>query len=142
MNGRCFLDTNIFVYTFDSSQPEKKARARELVSRALRDSTGVVSSQVVQEFLNVATRKFEEPLTHRDCLEYLDNVLAPMCDIFASMELYHDSLEVQERWQMSFYDSLIVNAALVSGCEQLCSEDLQHGQRIKELTIDNPFRGL
>ena len=68
--------------------------------------------------------------------------VGPMCDIFPSIEMYQETLDIQERWQLSFYDSLIVSAALAGGCEWLYSEDLQDGQRIRELTIEDPFRSL
>lgn len=141
MSARNFFDTTIFVYSFDSSEPAKRTRARELISGAPRDSSGVISSQVVQEFLNVASRKFESPLSFADPLEYLNNVLAPLCTVFPSVEMDQGALDVQERWQLPFYDSLIVTAALMSGCERLYSEDLQDGQKIRQLTIENPFRG-
>jgi predicted nucleic acid-binding protein len=140
MRGRYFLDTNIFIYTFDTSSPEKQARARELVATALADSQGVISFQVVQEFLNVATRKFKVPLTFRDCARYLQSILAPLCEVYPSMEFYLETLEIQERWQLSFYDASIVTAALGAGCESLYSEDLQHDLKIKDLTVRNPFR--
>ena len=76
MRDRFFLDTNIFVYTFDSREPKKKARAQDLVSDALTRGRGVISHQVVQEFLNVATQKFANPLSESDALVYLDRVSA------------------------------------------------------------------
>ena len=140
MSGRFFLDTNIFIYTFDSSSPQKQSRARDLVSIALDGAQGVISFQVVQEFLNVAARKFKVPLSFSDRRNYLQSVLAPLCEVLPSLELYQDALDVQERWQLSYYDSLIVTAALSAGCERLLSEDFQHGQKIRDLTIEDPFR--
>jgi predicted nucleic acid-binding protein len=140
MKGRFFLDTNVFVYTFDSSAPKKQTRARKLVAQALEGRRGVISFQVVQEFLNVATRKFATPLTMRDCVTYLESVLSPLYDVSPSMELYREALDIRERWQLSYYDALIVTAALSAGCERLLSENLQHGLEIRGLTIENPFR--
>jgi predicted nucleic acid-binding protein len=140
MNTKYFLDTNIFVYTFDSTEPEKRAKARDLVSHALRRTQGVTSYQVVQEFINVATRRFERPLMPQDCAAYLDTVLAPLCQVFPSIDMYKEALDIHERWQFSYYDSLIVTAALSAGCERLYSDDLQHGQTIRDLVIENPFR--
>lgn len=79
MPAEFFLDTNIFVYTFDRHDAEKRARAQDLVERALGTGDGVVSSQVVQEFLNVALRKFERPLSDEQTLRYLREVLDPLC---------------------------------------------------------------
>ncbi len=134
-----FLDTNVLIYTFDDRAPDKRDRARTLVSQALSTRQGLISYQVVQEFLNVATRKFERPMTRRDAAEYLDRVLAPLCEVHSSIDSYRTALELQERWGYSFYDSRIVGAALAAGCERLYSEELQDGQQIGELTIENPF---
>ena len=97
---------------------------------------------MIQEFLNVATQKFQTPLKKQDCRKYISNVLDPLCEVFASIELYHTALEIQEGWQYSFYDSLIIAAALRANCRILYSEDLQHDQRIRELVIKNPFHAI
>jgi len=140
MNGKFFLDTNILVYTFDATAPSKQQIARELVSTALNLQQGIISYQVVQEFLNVATRKFSPPLTLADAGIYLDKVLTPLCEIFPCMTYYSKALELSERWGFSLYDSLIVTASLEAGCETLYTEDLQHGQIIQDITIINPFQ--
>lgn len=134
-----FLDTDIFVYTFDDSSPVKRAKARELVELALTTRLGVVSFQVVQEFLNVASKKFTVPLAYADRRAYLDQVLAPLWHVSPSLELYRQALEVQERSGYGFYDSLIVAAALASGCLVLYSQDLQDGWRLDSLTVVDPF---
>ena len=67
MKGKYFIDTNIFVYTFDSSNREKQKLSKEIVAQALENSTGIISYQVIQEFLNVSTKKFKSPLTIADC---------------------------------------------------------------------------
>ena len=139
MNDRFFIDTDIFVYTFDDRDESKRARAQAVVEQGLRTGNGIISFQVVQEFLNVATRKFATPLRTDDCRLYVDKVLAPMCEIHSSIGLYRDALDISERWQLSFFDSLIVAAALAADCAVLWSEDLQDGQTIRDLTIQNPF---
>ena len=88
----------------------------------------------------MATRKFAVPLSVQDCEKYLNAVLHPLCEVFTSVELYHRALELMERWQFSFYDSLILASALQANCKILYSEDLHHQQRIQTLTIVNPFR--
>ncbi len=134
-----FLDTNIFVYTFDRRDRQKQARARGLVERALGTGDGVVSSQVVQEFLSVALRKFERPLSNEQALRYLREVLDPLCSVFPNISLYETALSLHRRWRFNFYDALIVAAALESNCKVLYSEDLQDGQEIESLTVSNPF---
>ncbi len=142
MNGRFFLDTNILVYTFDTTAPAKQQIARELVATALNLRKGIISYQVVQEFLNVATRKFSPPLTQVDASLYLDKVLTPLCELFPCMNYYSKALEIAERWGFSLYDSLIITASLETGCETLYTEDLQHGQMVQSLTIINPFKNI
>lgn len=139
MNDKFFLDTNILVYTFDDGDPGKKDRARALVAEALVESRGAISYQVIQEFLNAALRKFSKPLTAADAERYLTVVLEPLCAVFAGFDLYHQAIDVAERWKYSFNDSLIIASALQAGCSVLYSEDLRHGQKIGNLRILNPF---
>lgn len=139
MSGKAFLDTNILVYTFDEQDPGKCKTARTMVESALRDRTAIISFQVVQEFLNVSTQKFTVPLTAADSTLYLKQVLNPLCEVHSNINLYHDALDIQDRWKYGFYDSLILAAALAGDCDLLFTEDLQHGQKIRDLTIINPF---
>ncbi len=139
MSGKAFLDTNVLVYSFDRSDPRKRDAARALISDSLENGGGIISFQVIQEFLNVATRKFVIPLTAEDARRYLDIVLEPLCEVYSSPEIYHQALEIAEAWRLSFYDSLIVAAALQAECDVLYSEDLQDGLKIRGLTVRNPF---
>jgi len=139
MNGKFFLDTNILVYTFDPDSPGNRKIALDLVQLALATGQGVISYQVIQEFLNVATRKFTRPLSYSDCRTYLYRVLTPLCAVFPSFDFYDRGLNIADRYGYGLYDSLIISAALTGGCGTLFSEDLQHGQKIRELTIINPF---
>ncbi len=139
MKDKYFVDTNIFVYTFDKQNKQKRQKANELVKTAVLEHRGCISSQVIQEFINVATRKFDTPMSIADCQKYLKNILSPLCSVFASLDLYYKALDVMERWQYSFYNSLIIAAALQAECKILYSEDLQHNQKIQDMTIINPF---
>jgi predicted nucleic acid-binding protein len=139
MNDKFFLDTNILVYSFDWSAPVKQKIAQELIRRALSQQAGCISYQVIQEFLNVATRKFAIPLSFQHCEQYLHDVLQPLCEIYPGIDFYSHALQNAERWKYSLYDSSIITAAMHAGCKQLLSEDLQHGQVIDALTIMNPF---
>jgi predicted nucleic acid-binding protein len=140
MSVEFFLDTNILVYTFDETSPAKQSRARELVEHALENRSGVISYQVTQEFLNVATRKFVPPLSADQAQRYLQQVLEPLCSVFSSNDLYRRAIDIQARWRYGFYDSLIIASALHAGCTTLYSEDLQASQAIESLTIVDPFR--
>ncbi len=141
MSANFFLDTNIFVYTFDQNAPQKQARALELVQDALVNHNGVISTQVVQEFLNVATRKFAVPFTLYDSQTYLQRVLHPLCHVFPDLALYELCLEIQAETGFSFYDSLILSGAVTAECDTLYTEDLQDNQKVRGVLIQNPFVG-
>lgn len=138
-NHRFFLDTNIFVYSFDSSAPAKAGRARQLIRHAVATQKGIVSYQVVQEFFNVATRRFAQPMSLRDAEQYLSTVFRPLLSIHSSQALYLEALRLTERYGLSWYDSLIVAAAIEGESAILYTEDLQHGQQFGDLEIENPF---
>ena len=137
--GADFLDTNVFVYLVDARAPAKQAIAKSLVGQALSEGSGVISHQVVQETLHVLGSKFRVATTRADREDMMREVLMPMWQVQPSEALYRAAIDVQERQGFGFYDSLIVAAALQSGCKRLLSEDLQHGQRIGKLRIENPF---
>jgi predicted nucleic acid-binding protein len=136
---RFFLDTNIFVYTFDSRSPLKRARANDLVAKALDTRLGIISYQVIQEFLNVATRKFAKPMLAPEAQLYLARILMPLCEVFPDSSLYSEALSICGETQLSFYDALIVSSAIAGDCRVLWTEDLQHKQRIRNVEIRNPF---
>jgi predicted nucleic acid-binding protein len=140
MSGESFLDSNIFIYTFDDVALEKQRIAQELVGTALRDGSAVISYQVAQEVLNVLTRKLAVSMGVGDAARYLATTLEPLWRVQPSAELFHAGLTLQARYQFGFYDSLIVAAALSAGCARLYSEDLQHGQQVEGLAIEDPFR--
>lgn len=135
-----FLDSNVFIYSFDEKSPEKRDRAQKLIAEALAGGSATISFQVVQETLKVITNKFDSPVTPEQARLYLVLTLLPLWTVMPSQNLYERALMIQGRYRLSFYDSLIVSAALEAGCDRLCSEDLQDGQRIESLTITNPFR--
>jgi len=139
MKDKYFIDTNIFVYTFDLRNKNKRNIAHDLIRKALSSQKGCISYQVVQEFLNVSLKKFEKPLTLQDCQYYLNTVLDPLCEVYAGIGLFMNALDISDRWKYSFYDSLIISAALSSKCRILYSEDLHHQQKIQDLEIINPF---
>ena len=139
MKDKYFIDTNILVYSFDQTVKIKQRKAQKLISTALSDHDGIISYQVLQEFLSLSTRKFKIPLSSKETLKYLDEVLEPMCAVHSSIGLYFKAIRLQEESRFSFYDSLIVAGAMEGGCRILYSEDLQHGQKLSGLEIRNPF---
>jgi predicted nucleic acid-binding protein len=93
----------------------------------------------VQETLNVAQRKFALPITEQDAQKLLQTILIPLMKVLPSESLYLEALRIKDRYKFSFYDSLIVSAALSQKCERLYTEDMQNGQIIEGLKIVNPF---
>jgi predicted nucleic acid-binding protein len=136
---RIFFDTNLFVYSITDDDPIKSQIATALIRRAVNAHKGCVSYQVIQEFCNTALRRFEYSMSTAECGEYIENVLRPMLRVHSSMELFQETLAFKKRYQLSWYDSLIVCAALQAECGILYSEDMQHGQRFGNLQIQNPF---
>ncbi len=135
-----FLDTNIFVYALLASEPLKKQRALQLMESALASHLGCTSYQVIQEFANVATRKFAQRCTADECKQFIDAAMQPLNRVGSSPELLHSALDLQLATRYSFYDSLVLAAALQAGADVLCTEDLQHNQLVGgTLRVVNPF---
>ena len=139
MNARFLLDTNLFVYSFDRNSPAKARRATELIRKAVTSRAGIISYQVIQEFFNVALKRFAQPMTVAEAEQYLTTVFRPLLAVHSSQALYGAALRLSGRYRLAWYDSLILAAALEGGCSVLYSEDLQHGLRIGELRVENPF---
>ena len=139
MSDRYFLDSNIFVYSLDPVDPRKARIAEELVTRGVGSRSGVISYQVVQEFMNVSLRQFQVTMTATELELYFFKVLLPMMTIPSSSGLFLEALRLKTTDQIAWYDSLIIAAALQGDCEVLYSEDMQHGRRFGDLVIQNPF---
>lgn len=139
MSAVDFFDTNIFIYLIDDADPGKQATAENLVTLAMAENSACISFQVVQETLHVLTRKFAHCVPPDIAVEILKHTLLPFWQVQPSVALYSRALSIQDRYRYSFYDSLVIAAALEAGCTRLYSEDMQHGQQIDGLTIENPF---
>ena len=140
MNDRFFLDTNVFVYEVDPRDRIKSQRASELIDSAVASKRGVVSYQVVQEFFNVALTRFAKPFSLGEALDYLSVTFKPLLAVHSSPRLFLQALNIETQYRFSWYDSLIVAAAQQAECSVLFTEDMQDGQRIGDLKIENPFR--
>ncbi len=139
MSDKYFIDTNILIYTFDSRAKKKQVIAMDLVENALSQNSGIISYQVVQEFLNVATRKFSKPMSIDKAKEYLNQVLMPLCEIYPNNLLYQTALTISQDTGYSWYDSLIISSAQSANCNILYSEDMHDGHKVSGLSIINPF---
>ena len=135
---RTFFDTNILVYADDLAAVQKRERALSVLDQHIRAGMAVVSTQVLQEFYAIATRKLGvSPEVARAKVAILGRLDLVQVDL----ELILGAIDVQRLHQVSFWDALIVRAASVAGCRLLFSEDLQDGRVIAELRIVNPLRG-
>ena len=124
-----FLDTNVFIYLFDETDLHKRRSADRLVQQNLGEGSGCISYQVVQETINVVTRRLNA--TPGQARQLLGDVLIPLWLVNPTRRLYRRGLDLRGRYGFSYHDSLIVAAALDAGCKTLYSEDLQHGQRVE-----------
>jgi predicted nucleic acid-binding protein len=134
MSGRVFFDTNVLIYAMALGDP-RRDRAQQLLAQG-----GIVSVQILNEFVAVARRKMRMPWD--DVVEALDTIrtLCPS-PVPITLDVHELALRIARGYGFGIYDALILSAALEANCSMLYSEDLQDGQVIEnKLTIRNPFR--
>jgi predicted nucleic acid-binding protein len=136
---RRFFDTNVLVYLFDASATTKKVRAQELLRQVVSDGLALPSTQVLQEFFVAVTRKLSTPLPNEQA-ERAVRDLTKLPTVQIDTDLILEAIATMRRYRLSFWDSLIVRAALHGGATVLYTEDLQDGQRFETLSVANPFR--
>lgn len=138
MSGRIFVDTNILVYCFDGSSPAKKEKANLVMKQLWDNSNGILSLQVLKEFFVIVTSKLPARMD-------IQTAKSAVFDLM-SWTVFHENrqslekaFELVEKHRFSFWDANILSAAILSDCEQVFSEDLQHQQSIEGVQIINPF---
>jgi predicted nucleic acid-binding protein len=136
---RAFFDTNVLVYAFDRDSPEKSRIAHALMRGHVATGGLLLSTQVLQEFYVVVTRKLARPLPEDTAFAALQR-LAALPTVHVDTRLVLEAARRSQALTLSFCDALIVQAAIEGGATYLLSEDLQHGRRIDGVTIQNPFR--
>jgi len=132
-----FLDTNVILYAFDADSGQKQELSVALLSRLIPDRTGVLSVQVLVEFYSIATRKFR--MTSQEA----EGVLNDFADWRLHRPDYSSVIAVvhlQRRYKLAWYDAMILNSALESGCSILWTEDFNDGQRFGDLVVRNPYK--
>ena len=134
-----FFDTNVLVYQFDKTAPKKQKQAIALIERYGFGGKAMISTQVAQEFMNVALKGFAIKLSPIELDLVVDDLLKPLCAYSPNFDFYQRALKLCVLSSINFYDALIVQAALDCGCVKLYSEDMQDGQQFDNLTIINPF---
>jgi len=135
---KIFIDTNILIYAYDRTAGKKHVIARDILLGLWDSGLGVVSTQVLQEFFVIVTRKIPNPLTVRKAKEIVADFLKWQV-VINDGESILTAIELVEKHHFSFWDSLIIDAALKSDATVLLSEDLSHGRTVNGLRIKNPF---
>jgi len=135
--SKVFLDTNILVCSLDQADAAKMAKCRGLIRSLTAESRGVISTQVMQEFYVAATSKLgADPLLTKDILRSLERFET----VVVSPTLIKDAIDCSIINRLSFWDALIVVSAESAQCEILWTEDLNHGQIIRGVRIENPLK--
>lgn len=144
MSARIFVDTNVFVYAVDghSASRAKASTANDLIRDALVNKNAWISYQVIQEFFNVAFRKFAVPMPVEYARRYQATVFRSFGVVHSSFGLFSEATEICSRYRLSWYDSIILAAAAEAGCAVIYTEDLQHGSKVNGVLVENPFRGV
>jgi len=138
MNDRTFVDTNVLIYAHDVDAGRKHQIALDLLRTLWADRAGVISTQVLQEFYVNATRKIRKPLTKPEARSLVDTY-APWCVDGISRSDIAAAFQIEDQARIGFWDALIVAVAARSGATRIVSEDLNAGQSIAGVTIQNPF---
>ena len=132
-----FFDTNILVYAVDEDEPRKLAVAGRLVEEHLVLGGGMISAQVLREFY-ASSRRLKRPISDERAREMV-SYFSTFNTLAEDSRMVIQAIRLSQEYVLSFWDALIVESALVGGADRLLTEDLQHGQEIERLRIENPF---
>lgn len=138
MSGKSFVDSNVLVYAHDRGAGERHRIAADLVRRLWEERSGVLSTQVLQETWVNLRRKAKRPLLRHEALELIEDY-ARWEVVVNTAETVVDAIGIEERYGISFWDALIVQAAQSAGVERLLSEDMNAGQSYGGVVVINPF---
>jgi len=140
MSGKTFIDTNVLIYAHDIDANRKHEVAKALLQEFWSERTGVLSMQVLQEFYVNVTRKIPSPLT-KDSARSVVSSYSMWCMETTPTEI-SAAFRIEDESRIGFWDALIVSSALKSGATRILSEDLNAGQRIAGILVENPFADL
>lgn len=138
MTERSFVDTNVLVYRIDRADQGKQERARQVIEDAAPGSL-VISTQVLQEFYAVATRKLAQPLDEEDAAAAVRH-LSELPVVSSDAAFVNAAIGISRFERLSIWDALVVQAAVVGGCDRILSEDLADGVLLRGIRVENPFR--
>ena len=141
MTGRSFVDTNVVVYAADESPAERAKHDAAVELLAREPESLVLSTQVLQEFYYVVTRRLAKPLEASRAAAAVQ-ALTKIDVVAADAELVLAAIDTSRSAQISIWDALIIEAAHQAECERVLTEDLSDGQVIRGVRVENPFRDL
>ena len=140
MSGKTFIDTKVLIYAHDIDAGAKHKIAKSVLRDLWSERTGVLSVQVLQEFYVNVTRKIAKPLS-KDLARLVVSSYAIWCTETTSTEIA-SAFRIEDEARIGFWDALIVSSASKNGATRILSEDLNAGQRIAGILIENPFVGI
>ena len=138
MKDKVFLDTNILIYAHDIAAGRKHDVAVSIIEKIWEEETGIISTQVIQEFYVNVTRKIPNPITPVQARGIIINYFSWQVEAIEPHTILAAS-EIEEKHVLSFWDSLIIATASQSNTRKILTEDLNHGQTIEGVLIENPF---
>ena len=138
MSGKFFVDTNILIYAHDLDAGQKNKISRDIIRDLWENRSGIISTQVLQEFYVNVTRKIENPLRKSQARGVIESYLAWPVEL-NDVRTVLSASEIEERHMLSFWDAMIVASARKAKAEKIITEDLNHGQEIEGILIENPF---
>lgn len=137
MTDKIFFDSNIFVYAMDNNEPRKKQIASKLIKEYKNSNSVIISTQNLQEFYNASTKKLHiEKNIVKSAVDYLSKSF-PVVQI--SIPIILKAIDIQIKYQLGFYDSLIISTASYENCVVCYSEDFSNGQIVEGVKVINPF---
>ncbi len=138
MTAKVFVDTNVLVYSRDASEPQKQAQAMAWMAHLWSTKTGILSYQVLQEFYIIVTAKLQPGLDPENARKDVRSLLA-WRPIAVNDRVLENAWLIQDNYQISWWDALVVSAAQLADCRYLLTEDLQKNQEFGSLRVTNPF---
>ena len=138
MKDKYFIDTNILVYANDNSELQKSKISRDIIFHGIKNDNIVMSTQVLSEFYVTVTKKIKQVLTPAKAKKEIE-LLKCIEQIEININLILKAIDISDKYRLSYWDSLIVSAAIRAKCSIIYSEDLNSGQKIESIKVINPY---
>jgi predicted nucleic acid-binding protein len=138
MRDKYFIDTNILVYANDNSEIEKNSISREIIINGIKNENAVISTQVLSEFYVTVTKKIKKTLAPFQARKEIE-LLRSLELVELTINLILKAIDISEKYKLSYWDSLIIVAAINAKCSIIYSEDLSSGQKFESVKIINPY---